>query len=58
MLSFTIDMLSFTIGQAIREVSRMATQTARQPIDPKKVEQNAQRLIKENQEWLKKMAKK
>lgn len=36
----------------------MATQTARQPIDPKKVEQNAQRLIKENQEWLKKMAKK
>jgi hypothetical protein len=27
-------------------------------IDPKKLEQNAQRLIKENQEWLKEMAKK
>ena len=27
-------------------------------IDTKKLEQNAQRLIKENQQWLKEMAKK
>jgi hypothetical protein len=36
----------------------MAKQPKSTAIDPKKLEQNAQRLIKENQQWLKEMAKK
>lgn len=36
----------------------MALQTKDARIDLKKLEQNAQRLIRENQQWLKEMAKK